>query len=137
MSESIRLEIITPERQIFSEDVQITIAPGTEGEFGVLHGHVPFLTQLNVGCIQYRTLGGDLKCLFISGGIAQVLPDAVNILTPAAERAEDINLERARRAKERALERLEKKEEDPSVDVTRAQAALVRAIARIHLATQI
>ena len=134
MTQPIRLEIITPERQVFSQEVQTVTAPGVKGEFGVLHGHIPFLTQLQMGCVRYRTDSGEPQYLFVAGGIIQVLPNAVNILTPAAERVEDIDIDRAERAKERALKRLE--EQEAHVDMARAQAALTRAISRIHIAKQ-
>ena len=132
MAQTIRLEIITPERHVFSEDVQTVTAPGVEGEFGVLYGHISFLTQLQMGCVRYRYDSGEPHYIFVTGGIVQVLSDAVNILTPAAERVEDIDMARAERAKERALKRLQEQEEH--VDTVRVQAALTRAMNRIRVA---
>jgi F-type H+-transporting ATPase subunit epsilon len=135
MAGNIKLEIVTPGKAVVSEDVKIVMAPGSLGEFGVLPGHTPFLTSLNVGAVKYVEEGGKERFVFVSGGFAEALPNKVTILAESAERRRDIDLERASAALKRAEERLAaaraKKEE---VDFARARAALERALARMRLA---
>lgn len=131
MAENIRLEIVTPEKSVVNEDVQIVMAPGSLGEFGVLSGHTPFMTSLKIGTVKYVDKGGKERFVFVSGGFAEALPDKVTILAESAERRKDIDIERAKAALARAEERLAK---EGDVDFTRARAALARAILRIRLA---
>jgi F-type H+-transporting ATPase subunit epsilon len=131
MAETIRLEVVTPEKSVVSDDVQIVMAPGSLGEFGVLSGHTPFLTTLNTGSIRYTDDRGRDRYVFVSGGFAEALPDKVTILAESAERRKDIDLERARVALKRAQGRLKEKKED--IDFVRAKAALERALHRISL----
>ena len=132
MAENIRLEVVTPEKSVVSDDVQIVMAPGSLGEFGVLSGHTPFLTTLKMGAIKYKDDKGQERYVFVSGGFAEALPDRVTILAESAERRKNIDLERASGALERAQERIEKTNED--IDFARAKAALERALHRIKLA---
>ncbi len=132
MAENIRLEVVTPEKAVVSEEAEIVVAPGMMGEFGVLAGHTPFLTPLKVGTIRYKDAKGSEKFIFVSGGFAEALPDKVTILAESAERRRDIDLERAKSAFERAQKRVEKKQED--MDYVRAKAALERALQRLRLA---
>lgn len=133
MAENIKLEIVTPEKSVVSEEAQIVMAPGTLGEFGVLVGHTPFMTSLKLGMVRYVDKGGKERLVFVSGGFAEALPDRVTILAESAERRKDIDIERAKAALARAEERLAK-ERDDTVDYTRAHAALARAILRIRMA---
>ncbi|MFZ1986427.1 MAG: F0F1 ATP synthase subunit epsilon [Desulfatitalea sp.] len=133
MAENIKLEIVTPEKSVVSEEAQIVMAPGTLGEFGVLVGHTPFMTSLKLGMVRYVDKGGKERLVFVSGGFAEALPDRVTILAESAERRKDIDIERAKAALARAEERLAK-EGDDTVDYTRAHAALARAILRIRMA---
>jgi F-type H+-transporting ATPase subunit epsilon len=133
MAENIKLEIVTPEKSVVSEEAKIVMAPGTLGEFGVLAGHTPFMTSLKLGTLRYVDKGGKERFVFLSGGFAEALSDRVTILADSAERRRDIDLDRAKAAKARAEERLSK-EADDSVDFMRARAALTRAIYRIRLA---
>lgn len=133
MAGNFKLEIVTPEKIITQEDVQIVMAPGELGEFGVLVGHTPFLTTLKMGSVRYSDSKGEDKMVFISGGFAEVLPDKVTILANSAERRRDIDLERARTALERAKKRLAS-EAVQDVDFTRARAAMERALFRLKLA---
>jgi len=126
----LRLEIVTPHRLVFSDEVDEVVAPGSEGEFGVLPGHVPFLTTLKIGIIGYRR-GNNWDYLFTNWGYAEVGPDKVVILAESAEKAEEIDAERALAAKKRAEQRLSRAEE---VDFARAQASIERATIRIQLA---
>ena len=134
MADKIKLEIVTPEKAVVSEDATIVMAPGTLGEFGVLSGHTPFLTALKVGTVKYVDESGKERFVFVSGGFAEALPDKVTILAESAERRSLIDADRAQAALKRAEERLAayraKKEK---IDHVRARAALERAMARISL----
>ena len=132
MAEKIlQLEVVTPEQTVVSEQVDIVMAPGYFGEFGALPNHIPFLAQLQPGEVKYRK-GGQLEHLVVGGGYAEVLPTKVTVLAITAERSQDIDLERARAARERAEQRLKERQE--GVDFMRAEASLQRAIARIRAA---
>jgi len=132
MAGNIRLEVVTPEASVVSEDAQIVVAPGTLGEFGILIGHTPFLTTLKPGTLRYKDANGVEECVFISGGFAEALPDKVTILAESAERSRDIDMERVKKALKRAQERLASKK--PDINYERARAALQRALYRIRLA---
>jgi F-type H+-transporting ATPase subunit epsilon len=128
----IKFEVVTPEKQVVSEDAEIIVAPGTLGEFGVLIGHTPFMTSLKLGTIRYKDAQGQDRCVFVSGGFAEALPNKVTVLAESAERRCDIDLERARTALERAQRRLAG-EAEVDLDFTRARAALERALHRLKL----
>ena len=130
MENTLRLEIVTPDRLVLSEEVDYVGAPGYDGEFGILPNHIPFLAALQIGPLHYNA-NGQTFYVFISGGFAEVSENKVTILAEAAERAEDIDLSRARQAKERAESRMSM--EMDSVDYARAQAALARALHRLKL----
>ncbi len=132
MAENIKLEVVTPEKAIISEDAKIVMAPGADGEFGVLSGHTPFLSALNVGILRFEDAGGTEKSVFVSGGFAEALPDKVTVLAESAELKGDIDTARAKEAKARAEKRLEDRGED--VNVPRAKEALKRAEIRLRLA---
>jgi F-type H+-transporting ATPase subunit epsilon len=132
MADNILLEVVTPERSVVSEEVQIVMAPGSLGEFGVLSGHTPFLTSLKLGTIKYTDAGGKERAVFVSGGFAEALPDRVTVLAESSERRKDIDVQRAEAAKQRAEERLGK--DSAEIDYARAKAALERALYRLHLA---
>jgi F-type H+-transporting ATPase subunit epsilon len=134
MAGTIRLEVVTPEKIVVSEEAQIVMAPGVLGEFGVLIGHTPFLTALKNGAVRFNDSKGDEHSIFVSGGFAEVLPGQVTILAESAERRRDIDVERARAALERAQKRLAEMRAKEEIDFTRAQAALQRAILRLKIA---
>ena len=134
MAGTIRLEVVTPEKIVVSEEAQIVMAPGVLGEFGVLIGHTPFLTALKNGVVRFNDSKGDEHSIFVSGGFAEVLPGQVTILAESAERRRDIDVERARAALERAQKRLAEMRAKEEIDFTRAQAALQRAILRLKIA---
>jgi F-type H+-transporting ATPase subunit epsilon len=135
MAGNIKLEVVTPEKSVVDEEVQIVVAPGTLGEFGVLKGHTTFLTTLKVGAVRYTDAGGKERYVFVSGGFAEALPNKVTILAESAERRRDIDMTRAKSALERAEKRLaEERARQQDVDFVRARAALERAIQRIKLA---
>ncbi|MDY0039258.1 MAG: F0F1 ATP synthase subunit epsilon [Desulforhabdus sp.] len=131
MAEKILLEIVTPEKKVLSEQVDIVVAPGEEGEFGVLPNHIPFLTKIKIGELRFR-VGASARYISVMGGYAEVLPDRVTILATAAEEATDIDVIRAKAARERAERRLA--EAKDRFEFVRAQAALQRAIARLKVA---
>jgi F-type H+-transporting ATPase subunit epsilon len=119
---------------VVSEAAQIVAAPGSLGEFGVLAGHTPFLTNLKTGVIRYTDAKGTERFVFVNGGFAEALPDKVTVLAESAERRRDIDLERAKAALERAQKRLEEDRSKEDIDFARARAALERALVRIKLA---
>ncbi|MBI5188743.1 MAG: F0F1 ATP synthase subunit epsilon [Nitrospirae bacterium] len=130
MENKLKLEIVTPYGLVFSDDVDEVTAAGSEGEFGVLPGHAPFLTTLKRGMLTYKK-GNEVRYFFVNSGFAEVGPDKVIILADSAERSEDIDVERAKAAMKRAEERLKKAEE---IDFARAESSLERATARIQIA---
>jgi len=131
MAENIRLEVVTPEKSVVSESAQIVMAPGSLGEFGVLSGHTPFLTTLKTGALKYKDDSGSERIVFVSSGFAEALPDRVTVLAESAELREDIDVQRAKSAAERAEKRIQSADKD--VDFVRAKAALLRAVGRIQL----
>ena len=131
MTDTFKLEIVTPEKKVVdtaAEEVQI---PAKNGYLGVLPGHAPLITELSVGEITYREAAAEQK-LAVAWGFAEVLPDKVTILAESAEKPSEIDVARARKAKERAEERLTSG--DTSVDVERALDALHRAETRLDVA---
>jgi F-type H+-transporting ATPase subunit epsilon len=134
MAENIRLEVVTPEKQVVNDMAQIVMAPGSMGEFGVLSGHTPFMTSLNTGALHYRDENGRDQYVFVSGGFAEALPDKVTVLAESAEKVDDIDLDRARSAQRRAEKRLEEQRSRENIDFVRAKAALERALMRIKMA---
>lgn len=124
------LDIVTPQGLVFSEEVDEVTASGTEGEFGVLPGHVPFITTLKIGMLTSRT-GNETKYFFVNWGYAEVGFEKVMILADSAERSDDIDVERAKAAMKRAEERLKQAD---NVDFARAESALERAVIRTQVA---
>jgi F-type H+-transporting ATPase subunit epsilon len=132
MADTFQLEIVTPEKKVVetaAEEVQI---PGKNGYLGVLPGHAPLITELSVGEIKYRENASEQR-LAVAWGFAEVLPDKVTILAESAERPDEIDVDRARKAKERAQQRLASG--NTNVDVERALDALHRADARLDVAS--
>jgi len=136
MAGNIRLQVVTPEKLVVDEDAQIVMAPGSQGEFGVLIGHTPFLTTLKNGTIRYDDVKGEEHYVFVSGGFAEALPDRVTVLAESAEKRSDIDEARAQAALERAQKRLngETVVSGEKIDEARAKAALERAMHRLALA---
>ena len=127
---AIRLTIVTPERSLVNEEVDELQIPGANGYLGVLPGHAPLFTELKVGELSYRK-GTTWISLVVAWGFAEVINDQVRVLAETAERANEIDLERAIRSKERAEDRLKSGKE---IDFDRARIALERAIIRIQVA---
>lgn len=132
----LHLEIVTPEKVLVSREVDMVVAPGTEGEFGVLPGHIPFLSGLVPGELRY-TSGAEKVSLVVTAGFSEVSDNKVSILVDAAEKATDIDLDRARSAKGRADGRLGKGRSLPDIDFARAETSLQKAIVRIKIAQKI
>jgi len=130
---TLHLEIVTIESKIFDDQVNMVIAPGLEGVLGVLPNHTPLLTALNYGELQIKRDGEEDQFLAIGGGFMEVQPNHVVVLSDAAERAEEIDLERAEAARKRAEERLAQAKAG-ELDFLRAEAALRRSMARIKVA---
>jgi F-type H+-transporting ATPase subunit epsilon len=128
----IKLDIVTAERAVYSEEVDMLIAPGVEGQLGILPHHTPLMTTLQPGELRIKK-GGEEVSLAISGGFLEVRPDRVVVLADAAERVEEIDMARAEAAKHRAQERLAGRGA-PETDETRAEAALRRSLARLKVA---
>lgn len=127
----IKLDIVTAERSVYSDEVDMVIAPGVEGQLGILPHHAPLMTMLQPGELVVKK-GGEEEYLTVTGGFLEVRPDRVIVLADASERVEEIDIARAEAAKKRALERLE--HITAETDVTLAQAALQRAIIRLDVA---
>lgn len=136
MENKLKLEVITPYGEVINEEVDEVYATGAEGDFGVFPGHCAFMTALKIGILTYKK-GNETNYVFINRGYAEVLNDRVLILVGSAEKAEEIDVERAKAAKERAEERLKRAEKGEEIDAARAQAALERATIRIQLATKL
>ena len=132
MAGNIRLEIVTPQKDVVNEEAQIVMAPGSLGEFGVLVGHTPFMTSLKTGDLRYTDGSGTERHVFVSGGFAEALPDKVTVLAESAERRSDIDIERARSAQTRAEQRLA--DSAAEIDYVRAKTALARAMMRAQMA---
>jgi F-type H+-transporting ATPase subunit epsilon len=130
---SLALEIVTPDRSILKEQVDEVQLPGADGYLGVLPGHAPLVTTLQVGELWYRK-GQDVHYLAIAFGFAEVLPDRVTVLAHIAERAEDIDTTRAEAAKTRAEQRAASPE--ASIDFERARIAMMKSLIRLQVATR-
>jgi F-type H+-transporting ATPase subunit epsilon len=129
----IRLEVVTPERELVHESVLSVSIPAKDGYLGILPGHAPLLSELQPGELSY-TEDHAAHFLSVSWGFTEVLPERVIVLAQTAERAEEIDVERAQRAKQRAEERL-KNVTATDIDFERARAALMRALARLQAAS--
>ncbi|MGB7972591.1 MAG: F0F1 ATP synthase subunit epsilon [Candidatus Deferrimicrobiaceae bacterium] len=132
MASTIKLELVTPARLLVSEEVDEVIAPGYEGEFGVLPDHTPFLVILSIGVLRYRKSNQEWK-IAVGGGFAEVTSDRVVILADVAEKAEEIDVDRARRANERAENALKDLVMDDA-EFNKMHSALQRSIARMSAA---
>ena len=128
---SIRVDIVTAERLVFSEDADIVMVPGVEGEMGILPHHEPIMTMIKPGEVLVRK-GTEEFSMAVSGGFLEVAPDHITILADAAERADEIDIARAEAAKKRAEEKLTNRTAE--TDSANAEASLRRALARIRVA---
>jgi F-type H+-transporting ATPase subunit epsilon len=130
----LRLEIVTPERALVTEQVDEVQLPGAEGYFGVLPGHTPLLASLHVGELWYR-IGAEKHYLSIAFGFVEVQPDRVTVLAQVAERAQDIDVGRAEAARKRAEEQVARPGR-ADVDFERARIAMMKSIVRLQVATR-
>jgi len=124
-----RLEIVTPERKVYEKDVNMVVVKGVSGELGILPNHIPLVTPLKVAPVRAK-IGNTNEIIAVHGGFMEVRKDKVVILAEAAEFGHDIDVSRARLAKERAERRLEQKQND--LNAKRAELALMRAINRLE-----
>ena len=132
MAEQLHLEVVTPERRLLSEQVNSVTVPGRGGELGILPGHAPLISDLQAGVLSYDEDGTTFQ-LLVSGGFVEVSDDKVSVLAEVAERPEEIDVERARRAREQSekqLSSLSGSEEE----FEEARAKLERAMVRLQLA---
>jgi len=132
MAEKIKLRLVTPSRLLLDEEVDEFTGPGALGEFGVLPKHISFLTLLEVGEMSYKQ-GGERRHLAISGGYAEVLDDVMTVLANAAEYADEIDVDRARNARERAEKKIAELNREER-EFAAAEAALHRALVRLQVA---
>lgn len=128
------LEIVTPERVVYSGQVTSLQAPGTEGSFGVMTGHMPLLASLDIGVLRFADEGGEGVQMAVSGGFAEVGRERVTVLAETAESAEEIDVPRAESSRQRAEERLANRD-DGEVDAARARSALMRALNRLKISS--
>jgi len=132
MANKILLEVVTPDKLLLSKEVDVVVATSVEGEFAVLYGHVPFLVSLAVGELKLKD-GNNTDYAAVAGGFAEVTGQKMTILAESAELAREIDVDRARKARERAEQRLAKSASE-QLNFTRAEAALKRALLRMKVA---
>jgi F-type H+-transporting ATPase subunit epsilon len=133
LTEKIELEIVTPEQLLFSGEVEEVVVPGSEGYLGILPGHAPLLSELQIGVISYRQDSQETK-VFCSRGFVEVLPDRVSILAEVAELPDQIDVEQARAHQVEAEQQL--RSDDPDTDYAQALLDLREAQIRLDLAEQ-
>jgi F-type H+-transporting ATPase subunit epsilon len=126
------LEVVTPERKVYAETVNMIIAKGIEGELGILPNHIPLVTPLKIAPLKVKKQGQPDQLIAVHGGFMEVRKDKVVILAESAELPEQIDVERARSAKQRAEERLKQAKRD-DIDFKRAELALQRAMNRLDV----
>ncbi|MBB5323990.1 F-type H+-transporting ATPase subunit epsilon [Anoxybacillus tepidamans] len=128
---TIKVSVVTPDGPVYEADVEMVSTKAKSGELGILPGHIPLVAPLEIGAVRLKK-DGKTELIAVSGGFLEVRPDKVTVLAQAAEKAEDIDVARAKAAKERAERRLQAKQDD--VDFKRAELALRRAINRLEIA---
>ncbi|KPV55539.1 ATP synthase F1 subunit epsilon [Paenibacillus sp. A3] len=126
------LEIVTPERKVYAEQANMIVVKGVEGELGILPNHIPLVTPLRIAPITVKKRGSKDEVIAVNGGFMEVRKDKVVILAESAELPEQIDIERAQKAKERAQSRLSQAKQD-HIDFKRAELALHRALNRIDV----
>lgn len=133
MSGGFSFEVVTPERKVLDVEALECVIPGSEGSFGVLPGHAPFLTRLGVGELSYRDTSG-WHYLSAAEGTVEVLPDRVTIIATLCEKAGEIDIERARIAKERAQEAMKQAAKMSDRDMMMIEVSLKKALTRLQVA---
>jgi F-type H+-transporting ATPase subunit epsilon len=134
MAELLKFELVTPQRKVVSEEVDEITATGTLGEFGILPGHTPFLTSLKIGELSYKK-GGAVYHLAVNSGYFEVVNDMVTVLVDSSEHAEEIDVERAKRAQARAEEAMKGISQE-DLEYKANEAALQRALIRMQVAAK-
>ena len=129
MANTIRVDIVSAERELFSGEATMVFAPAVQGEVGIAPRHTPLLTPLNAGDVRVQTESGEETIIYVSGGMLEVQPHIVTVLSDTALRAEDIDEEAALKAKEEAERALADRQAD--IDEARARAELVQAAAQL------
>ena len=134
----LHLEIVTAERIVFEDDVDEVIAPGSDGDLGILPKHAPLLSTLNIGELRLKKAGEEVA-LAIGGGFLEVYHDNVTVLADAAERSDEIDTSRAEEARNRAQQRVREFKDSgaQAEEIANAEAALRRAIVRLRVAERI
>jgi len=132
MAGTFMLEIVSPEELLFKDEVQFVVVPELDGDLGVLRNHAPLIAALKIGILRYTDSDGAIKKMAVSGGFMEVMSNEARILAETAEPGSQIDVLRAKAAKERAEQRIAAKAED--TNLARAQMALQRSIARIRAA---
>jgi F-type H+-transporting ATPase subunit epsilon len=130
---SFRFEVVTPERIVVQQDVEYASLPGKDGQFGILANHAPIAAALDIGVVEFGPRDGERQQLALGGGFAEMDGSTLTVMGYTAELAEEIDVERAQAAKERAERRLAEKEAD--IDFMRAEIALKKALVRIRVAS--
>ncbi|MBY5923452.1 F0F1 ATP synthase subunit epsilon [Ferrimonas balearica] len=131
MAMTVHLDVVSAEKRLFSGLVETLQVTGTEGELGILPGHVPLLTAIKPGMVRIVKQYGEVEVIYLSGGILEVQPDYVTVLADVAVRAEDIDVEAAREAKRNAEERIANAGVDFDYDA--AQIELAKALAQLRV----
>ncbi|MGM0901384.1 MAG: F0F1 ATP synthase subunit epsilon [Bacillota bacterium] len=129
---TMKVNVVTPDGPVYESDVEMVSTKAQTGELGILPGHIPMVAPLEIGAVRMKN-DGKTELVAVSGGFLEVRPDTVTVLAQTAEKSEEIDVERAIRAKERAEQRLREKQQE-NVDFRRAELALRRAINRISIA---
>lgn len=132
---TLKLEVITPSKKAFDDSVSAVTLPGTAGSFQVLYNHAPLMSSLEIGVVKIIDTNEKENFFAIGGGTVEVLDNKVLVLAESFERPDEIDIERAEKAKQRAKERLSSKDKD--IDNARAEAALKRAVNRLKLTKKI
>ena len=132
MASTVKIDVVTPEREIYSGEVEFVVIPGTMGELGVYPKHAPLLTTLQTGEIRMKLPDGVEESIFISGGFCEMLPEKITVLGDVAERADEIDQERAQAAAHRAEELM--KTQGEKVDISTADASLRKSSIRLKIA---
>jgi F-type H+-transporting ATPase subunit epsilon len=130
MANLMKIDIVTPEKKVFEGDIQSLMAPGIEGEFGVLPGHAPFATILAPGVVDIKPKEGEHEMMAVSGGYIEVSNDKVILLVETADRAEEVDVEKIKKLKEEK-EKLLSSKSNKDVDFDRIQLELLREISRL------
>ncbi|UOE93939.1 MULTISPECIES: F0F1 ATP synthase subunit epsilon [Bacillaceae] len=132
MEKTMNASVVTPDGTVFDGDVEMVVVKAQSGELGILPRHIPLVAPLTVGPVRIKK-GNNVQFIAVSGGFIEVRPDKVTILAETAEMPSDIDVARARAAKERAERRINEAKQD-EIDFKRAQLALKKAITRLEVA---